>query len=220
MGVNFLVILLTSFIFATYATQGMALGMAHERVGPVYEIAEDDLLKEILQRLTRLEEEGKIKEYEEEFKRSVLSSVDNPKGILLPRATVNQTHYFDPSIETPNDILLVDGSVLHPAGTLVNPLTIRGLSKKYIFIDANDQEQVDFAYEIYKESGWRDRVVLTNGSFKDVSNKWGKPVYFDQLGVPGQQKETLVSIFGINSLPSVVYQEGLLLRVDAVVINN
>jgi conjugal transfer pilus assembly protein TraW len=184
-------------------------------IGNVYEIKESSLLDDIMDRLKYLEDTGESEVLRKEFTNNVINSIDNPRGVFIPTSNEKTVHYFDPTFVLNEDILLPDNTVLHKAGTVFNPLSVVSLTKNYIFFDANDELQKAFAYKMYEASGWRDKVVIVNGSFRDVSNEWDRRVFFDQQGVPGQQKETLVRKFGIRALPSIVYQEGMLLKVES-----
>ncbi len=192
--------------------------LAMEKIGPVYEIVEPSLLKEILDKLQQLEGSGELAALQKKMQDDAKRTIERPAGVLLPRAEKYEFHLFDPSITLDEDMYLPDGRLLHKAGTRLNPLNVARLSKRYIFIDGDDPEQVEFAHDLYRDSGWRDRVVLVKGSLKDIYAKWNRPVYFDQLGIAGQGKTTLVNTFGVKSLPSVVSQQGLYLKVESIVI--
>lgn len=188
-------------------------------IGPVYEIKEVSLLDLIMNRLHDMQNSGELQSMQDEWKRKSINAIKNPVGVNLPNAKEFVTHYYDPSIVVQQDIHLPDGSLLHKAGTEVNPLSIKSLSKRYIFINGTDSTQLAFAKRLFEDSGWRDKVVLVKGSYADVIKEWGKSVYFDQRGFgPGGvgKRETLVQRFQISALPSVLYQENKLLRIDAI----
>lgn len=211
-------------VVASLFTKDARAAIQEKPIGTVYEINEVSLLQVIMNRLHHLKDTGEMDQMQEEFKNRVLNTIQNPPGVTLPRATELVSRYFDPSITFNQDVLLPDGQVLHPAGTSINPLKIRSLTKRLIFIDQRDQDQVGWAYQKYQESLWRDKVILVAGSYVELTKQWKKPVYFDQLGVgasaqdmPGEiKRETMVKRFGISSLPAIVYQEGMYLRIDEV----
>lgn len=201
-----------------YASSAFS-GMVDQPIGTIYPIKEESLLKVIMSRLSNMQKTGEIKKMQDEWKKTAINTINHPDGVDLPTTTIFKTHYYDPSIVLQHDVILPNGETLYKKGTKVNPLSIRGLSKRYIFIDGSDPEQVEFAKSLYEKSGWRDRVVLVKGSYMDLMKTWKHRVYFDQLGtsgIGGHQKETLVDTFQISAVPSVLFQNGLYLQIDAV----
>ncbi|MCH9742153.1 MAG: type-F conjugative transfer system protein TraW [Proteobacteria bacterium] len=188
-----------------------------EVIGNIYQIQEVSLIDTILNKLTNMEKSGELAKKQEEMKEIAIDRIEHPMGVDLPRAFEDNKHYFDPSIVVTKDIYLPDGRLLHAAGTKVNPLTIKTFTKRIVFIDATDEDQLAWAKKQYEKSGWRDKIILVKGSYMDVMKKWNKRVYFDQIAsMDGGKRETLVEKFGIKALPSVVYQEGDKLRIDEV----
>lgn len=187
-------------------------------IGTTYPVAEKSLLEEIMGKLKAMEASGEIAARQEDMKKIAIESINNPKGTRIKATKDAQTHYFDPSIRVDKDIMLPDGRVLHKAGTVVNPLTIKSFSKRMIFIDGKDPKQVAWGKKQFESSGWRDKLILVDGSYMDIMRDLkGKQVYFDQVkGMGGAERETLAKKFGIKSVPSVVYQQGNLLRIDAI----
>lgn len=217
---------LTLFMYFVMSGSAEASGIAKEPIGTVYEVQENDLLEVIMAKLQHMEATGQMAEMEAEFKENVMRTIKTPPGVDLPRALKTKTKHYDPSFTVKESIFLPDGRLLHPAGTVINPLTVRSMTKRMIFIDQRDAEQVAWAKKKYEESGWRDKVILVNGSYQDLMKEWKKPVYYDQLGVgqaskeiPGMAtRETMVRKFNIESLPAIIYQTGITLRIDEVAI--
>ena len=190
-----------------------------EVIGTVYEIIEPSPLVLIETKINDMEQSGEYDRLKKEYVEKTKQAIYHPKGINLPRALVSKYHYYDPSIVVQQDMYLPTGQLMHKKGTRINPLEFRPLTKRYIFIDQTDEEQVEWAYRAYKNSGWRDKVVLVKGSFVDLYKRWKKTVYFDQLVLPGGgQAKTLVSTFGVEALPTIVSQEKNFLKVEVVVI--
>ncbi|MCI4411710.1 MAG: hypothetical protein JHC38_08565, partial [Thiotrichales bacterium] len=180
-----------------------------ETIGTIYPIKEQSLLEAILSKLNGMEKSGELAKRQDDMKRIALERIEHPRGQTIPKATKSATHYYDPSIVVTQDMYLPSGQLMHAAGTKVNPLAIKSFSKRMIFIDATDKSQVAWAKKQYEQSGWRDKVILVNGSYMDVMKDWGHRVYFDQVtGMDGGHRETLVMKFGIKAVPSLVYQEG------------
>lgn len=194
-------------ILAFASTLSLNLSANIEVIGSTYEIEETSLLDSIMSKLKEKEANGEIEKYQEEMKRKSIANIENPKGINLPTAGEDSIRFFDPSVTLKDDITLEDGTVMHRKGTVVNPLAIRPLTKELIFIDGSVIEQVEYALEKLKESGGRSKIILTKGSFGDLTRKYKVRFYFDQQSKAGERgRITLVEEFGIKNLPSVVLQ--------------
>jgi conjugal transfer pilus assembly protein TraW len=180
-----------------------------DKIGTVYQIKEQSMLEYIMNKLKEKEANGEIDKLQDEFKKQVIHSLHNPVGVSLPKATVTNERIYDTTVTINQDIPLPDGGVLYKAGTKFNPLLIKGLSKKIIFIDGNDKAQVEFAVKEHKKSGYQDKIVLVSGSYLDLMKEYKVRFFFDQTksGNGDGQRITLVKKFGIKSLPSVVYQK-------------
>jgi conjugal transfer pilus assembly protein TraW len=97
------------------------------------------------------------------------------------------------------------GNVVVAAGTVINPLAIKPLTKKVYFIDAKDARQLQW---VKKGIAANDKVILLGGSIFKASEVLQRHVYMDINGLYGRMK--------IRSLPSVVSQEGVKLKVEEV----
>lgn len=175
-------------------------------VGPVYPIAEQDMLQTIEQRLTALEESGELTRLEEDAKARYQAYVERPEGVQLPRATKNRTYYVDPSLTVPYDIKDHEGRIIHPAGTTINPLDYMTLSKQLLFFDGDDPVQVEWARSIIDSDPQRVKPILTNGPVLALIRDWQLHLYFDQKGM-------LIQRFRIQKLPATVDQAGQQLKV-------
>lgn len=175
-------------------------------VGPVYPIAEQDMLETIEQRLTALEESGELARIEDDAKARYQAYVERPEGVRLPRATQNRTYYADPSLIVPYDIKDHEGRIIHSAGTTVNPLDYMTLSKQLLFFDGDDPGQVEWARAMVGSDPVHIKPILTNGPVLALMKEWQVRLYFDQRG-------QLVERFGIQRVPAMVSQEEKRLKV-------
>lgn len=175
-------------------------------VGPVYPIAEQDMLLTIEERLTSLEESGELTQIEEDAKARYKNYVERPEGVHLPRAQRNRTYHVDPGITVPYDIKDHKGRIIHPAGTTVNPLDHMTLSKQMMFFDGDDPVQVEWVRSMIESDPLRIKPILTNGPVLELMKEWQLRLYVDQRG-------QLVEHFAIQALPAVVSQEGKRLKV-------
>lgn len=174
--------------------------------GPVYPIAEQDMLAAIDQRLKSLKESGELARIEEDAKARYNAYSERPEGITLPRADKDRTYYVDPSVTVPYDIKDNQGRILYPAGTTVNPLEHTTLSKQLLFFDGDDPIQVEWARSIIERETVRIKLILVNGPIMTLMNDWRTRLYFDQHG-------ELVKQLGIRAVPVIISQEGPRLKV-------
>jgi conjugal transfer pilus assembly protein TraW len=177
-------------------------------IGKTFQIEEVSLLDEIMNRLKEQEANGEFKKLQERMKNKAIANIENPRGRDYQFASESRIRYFDPSIVTNENIYLPDGQLLHLKGTRVNPLAIRPLTKKFIFIDGRSDEQVEWAVKTHKDSGYRDKIILTNGAFGELTRKHKIRFYFDQnVSNNSLNRKTLASEFGVEKLPTIVHQK-------------
>ncbi len=177
-------------------------------VGPVYEVAEPDLLATLEQRAREAMESGRWEALMARTRERARAYVRRPPGRKLARAARGRSWLLDPTIEVPYDVRDAEGRLLFPAGTRVNPLDHIRLSSRLVFLDGDDPEQVAWAERLLAEPHLT-KPVLVSGSPTALMERWGRPVYFDQHG-------WLVSQFQIEALPAVVRQEGRALRIEEI----
>jgi conjugal transfer pilus assembly protein TraW len=181
------------------------------RVGPVYPIAEQDMLDVIKAKLAAKKKSGELAKIEKEAIERSKASMENPRSLDIPRTFKARTHFFDPSITVTTDIKTPDGQLIAAAGTQFNPLDMVNWAQKMLFFDASDEAQVAYAKAIMKTHDGQIKPVLTGGSYMALMRSWKELVYFDQGAI-------LTKKFGITQVPALVAQEGKRLRIDEVVI--
>jgi conjugal transfer pilus assembly protein TraW len=180
------------------------------KIGPIYPIAERNLLDHIMSRLREKERSGELLKYEQLAKERARQSINNPKPVAGLRSVfVARTYYFDPTFVLDRNVVDERGNVLFPAGTRKNPLEVVGLSKHLLFFDARDARQITRARELIEVYQGRVKPILVGGSYIDLMKAWKLPVFYDQEGV-------LVRKLGITAVPAIVSQEGQRLRIDEV----
>ncbi len=200
-------------LVALCACSSLALAENLGVVGPVYPIAEQDMLATIQERLQSLKETGELARIEEEAQDRYRAYVSNPPGVELPRAIEPRTYYHDPSITVPYPIQDHQGNVIHPAGATVNPLEHMLLSKQILFFDGADPVQTAWARERITTGKTPVKPILTRGRVLELMQDWQTWLYVDQRG-------TLVQRFGIRALPAIVRQEGKRLRIEEILLED
>jgi conjugal transfer pilus assembly protein TraW len=177
-------------------------------IGPVYPIAEPDLLQVILGRLREAQASGKLDALQREAQARARRAIEEPDPVTtVTKTTTPRSFHFDPSLTVPYAVTDAEGTVIVAPGTTVNPLDTVSLSKRLLFIDARDAEQVRRAEAIRAAHAGKLKVILTGGSYLDLMRRWHLPVYFDQHG-------HLTDKLGIRHVPAIVTQEGQRLRID------
>ncbi len=179
--------------------------------GRVYDIEENDLLKVLQSRAQAQMDSGKWDIRVEEWRNHAKQQANRPEGIHLPRATKITSHLYDPSIIVPIDIVDTSGRLIQPAGTKANPLHYIAMTRDLVFIDGDDSDQVDWMREITKTEPDHYKVILTKGAVIELMKEFNRRFFFDQQQIYTEK-------LAIKSLPALVYQEGLFLRIDEVVI--
>jgi conjugal transfer pilus assembly protein TraW len=179
-------------------------------IGPVYPIAETDLLDLIQHRLETMKENGELQMANDEFKKNSIAYVNNPTPVSEVSHTVKpRTYSFDPTITVEKDIKDQDGNLIAKAGSRVNPLSAVTLNEALLFIDGSDHAQVDWAMKEDKTWQGRDKIILVNGPVVDLMKKYKKQFYLDQEGKLTQQLH-------ITYVPAIVQQKGFLLEISEV----
>jgi len=180
-------------------------------VGKTYEIAETDLIAHIYSELAAMRDDGRLAEQHQQMKKRAQATVARPPGRHLPRATEPRVYHYDPSVTTDYDVIDHLGNVIYRAGTTVNPLEYTTLATPIVFFDGDDAVQARWVRETLGDAPDRYVPLMTNGPVVELMQQWNVRLYFDQHGRYAEQ-------LGVTALPAVVRQEGLLLRIDEIVL--
>ncbi|KQP23392.1 type-F conjugative transfer system protein TraW [Pseudorhodoferax sp. Leaf267] len=196
--------LLLALVWAARLAAATDLGT----LGPTYPIAEPHLLQQIAQRLGALQRAGELVKLEQAARSRSTHIVRHPPPVEAVRTTTAARSFrVDPSVVLAENVLGPQGELLFAAGTRANPLDVVQLSRPLLFFDARDPRQVQQARVLQAGQPGRPKPVLTGGSYLDLMQAWGVPVYYDQRGL-------LTRRLGIAQVPALVSQEGRQLRVD------
>ena len=180
-------------------------------IGPVYPIAEQNFLEFIRNRLLEKSRSGELQRLQDEARNRAVQSVLHPSVPSQPlRAVTARTFYFDPTFVLQHNIFDESGKVIFPAGTKANPLSITPLSRRLLFFDATDAQQVKGAKSLVDQYGVGVKPILVGGSYIELMKSWKQAVYFDQHSL-------LVRKLGITHVPALVSQDGLRLRIEEMV---
>jgi len=178
------------------------------RVGPVWPVAEPNLLALIQSRLQEKQASGELARIQREFETRARRTLESPAPVAgLARTRTQRTFLFDPTVTAADTVRDPEGKVLVAAGTRVNPLDYVSLSKALIFFDARDRDQTRTALALRQRHRGRAHLIITGGSYINFMKRHDLRVYYDQQGL-------LVRRLGIRQVPALVTQEGRMLRID------
>ena len=179
-------------------------------VGSTYEIWEPDLVEVIQFRLQQMAKSGDLARKQGEYRDRVVRGIESPKTISGIKATqIPRSFHVHPAMVLAGDIRNAEGHILFAKGTQINPLDHVALTRKLVFFDGGDKQQVAFALRSMGESGKGAKPILVGGQPLKLMRSWKRPVYFDQGG-------TWVRRLGIQQVPAIVSQDGKRLRIDEV----
>ncbi|MBF0206929.1 MAG: type-F conjugative transfer system protein TraW [Oligoflexia bacterium] len=180
-------------------------------IGKTYQIEEEDLVVVMQRKIMEKQKSGELEKEMMAFKDRSEKLIRRPLGIKMNRAKEYKIKSITILYKLSEDISDASGKILYKAGTEVNPLKIKKLSKALCFFDGDDQKQVEWVNKTCAENKL-NKLIMTSGDFLDLSNKYQRRFYFDQRGA-------LVARLGIESLPAVVRQQGEMLYVEEFPIN-
>ena len=172
--------------------------------GAVYPVKEKSALELIQQRLANMQASGEIDMRQQQLKSQALNTIEKPKPVSgLIKTKQARTFEKDISVSMPEDIRDHNGKIIHKSGTLVNPLSNKLLATKkvLIFLDGDDNEQVEWALKEHQKRRGLAKLVLVNGKPLELMRAFDTPFYFDQTG-------RLARYFGFQQIPAMVYQKG------------
>lgn len=170
--------------------------------GHIYQIEEPDLLEYIYSTLGDMQSSGELSNLQEQWKRDFKKKVMRPKpveGVVV--TSEEKVFYFDPTIEVMDDIRDHRGALIHKAGTRLNPLNYVHLGQMLVFIDGDDEKQVEWALKIIPSEHEPKKIILVKGSPIELMRSTKVRIYFDQQGY-------LLRQLGITQVPAIAVQEG------------
>jgi len=167
------------------------------KYGHSFEIEEPDMLSVIESKLKAHQESGVLETVQDNHRERVKRQIKRPNKVAgITKATKNSVRSFDPTIELEEDIVGPENKVLYVKGTKINPLDYQAFDESMLFIDGDDQAQLDFA------NGYRhpNTIIFVNGEpgLKEINGE-ERFYYFDQWGALSHR-------FGIKEVPSVISQ--------------
>lgn len=173
--------------------------------GATYPIEEEDLIEYIQNKIHSLDDQA-ISAIQTKVCGLYKDRFQRPKPIeWLARAAKHESHYFDPTIITKEDIKDEKGKVIILKGTCYNPLEHISLSQDLLFFDGDQAEHIKWAKSFGSQTKW----VLINGNPLELEEQEKRPIFFDQYGLLSKK-------LSIKAVPARITQEGKLLKIELV----
>ena len=193
-------------LFASGPIYAIDLG----NVGPAYPITEPDFLVEVKSIVKRKVDNGEWKAIEQSLRRDTIQSLEHPLPVgAFTVAQENNVRYFDPTTTLQRDILDLEGQVMCPAGTKVNPLDVVTVGSALFFFDADDPKQVAVLEQTQTRLHGQVKPVAVAGSYLALSRKLDQTIYFDQAA-------SYTTKLGIDVVPTLVSQDGNQLKIEEI----
>ncbi|WP_192484668.1 MULTISPECIES: hypothetical protein [Cysteiniphilum] len=186
--------------------------------GETFSITETNLLDLIQKRLLAMEASGELAQWEHDVKERVKQSMLRPSGYHLMTTSTPDTFYHVPLLVLQADVTDIDGKLLYPKGTTVNPLDTRTypdhLKPLYqkqqpfydttlIMINGDDADQLRWtkaAVDVLKQQNKNVKVILINGNVHESSKLLGLNVRFDY-------GRFISNSLKLKAVPSVITQD-------------
>jgi len=224
----FIIFIFTLLLHLTLARKAQAIDLGVW--GESSPIAEEDFETHIVKQLETLGED-KLRKHQEQIKDKIVANIKRPRAVKgVSKATTNISRFYDPSFTLQENIYNEKQQLLYPVGTKINPLEKKSFDEIWIFIDGDDELQVNFAkayqedqQQIYNGKKTKDQNTKENkaktenlGSIErtEKNTKIKKIILLN--GAPGAQKDgsffffdqagSISSKLDINKVPSVVKQ--------------
>lgn len=175
--------------------------------GEVFEIAEKDLIGVIMQKLEVLQANGQLEAHQQQIQVRVKNSIERPKPVKdIVHTKTPRAYTFDPSITLNQDLKDHQGKVFYTKGMVVNPLTIRPMTKPLLLIDGDSQDHLTWAFKILKIYPLA-KLIFVKGAPLKIMKEIGLTIYFDQQGI-------ICKRFGIKQVPALIRQKDDLLLIQ------
>lgn len=168
--------------------------------GEIFEIQEMDLLEQILFKLRALQENGQLEREKEKVVRRVRDMISHPMKVEgIKHAQKTREYKFDPTITVTRDLYNHRKLIFANKGEKFNPLDKLSLTKPLLFIDGEEEKQIQWALRKVEANG-RSKIILINGYPLKLQERLQRDIFFDQQGV-------LTKKLGIRNVPAIVFQK-------------
>jgi conjugal transfer pilus assembly protein TraW len=174
-----------------------------------YSIAEPDMIEWIKSRANTMIKNGEWQQIQNKAISNTKNQILNPPSVIgISDAEITKTWYYKPLIQLKHDLTDTHGHIIAKAG-LYNALRYKPFDTQLLFIDGNNQNQVNWAINHFKNDGVKTKIVLTKGSFINLDKQFKIWFYYDQNGKYTQKLK-------IKHVPAIVIQDGEQLKISEI----
>jgi conjugal transfer pilus assembly protein TraW len=191
---------------------GVLIGMQEAQAkdfgiqGHSFTITEEDFLEVINAKLKAVDWD----KFNQKIQDKTKDYVETPTAIKnITKAKESKEYFYDPTYVLDQDIYDYIGKLIHAKGTKVNPLEFSSLREDLIFIDGDDEAQIKFVLQQYRQKQEKLKIILVKGSPLKLQRKTKIWIYFDQGGV-------LTTKLNIKEIPAMVEQDELRLKINII----
>lgn len=178
-------------------------------VGKTYQINEPDMIEWIKSKAAAMVKSGEWQKIQNKAISDAREQINHPKPINgISDAATTRSWFYTPIVTLKDNLTDGKGRIVAKAGQY-NALRYKPFDTQLIFINGNNQKQVDWALAKNAESGTKTKIVLTQGSFLDLDKKYRVWFYYDQNGKYTQK-------LNIKHVPAIVTQAGDQLKITEV----
>ena len=178
-------------------------------VGKTYPIAEPDMIEWIKAKANAMMQSGEWQQIQKQAIAKTKAQINNPIPVSgISDAVETRTWFYTPVVTVKEDLTDGRGHIVAKAGKY-NALRYKPFDVQLLFINGNNQKQVDWALTKNTESGIKSKIVLTQGSFMNLDKKYKVWFYYDQNG---KYTEKL----NIKHVPAMVTQAGEQLQITEI----
>jgi len=191
--------LISTLWIVTCTTQALAAHTRLESVGKTYPIVEQNITKELQQKVAKIDIEALFNSHNRY----------QPANLHpLPRTSSDRRFTVDLSYTLDHDIKDSRGNLLYPQGFTFNPLQYAGLSGGLVVIDGGDPEQVKWFQASPYFQNHRAILLLSGGYAATLKQELQRPVYYLTHDIAARLQ--------LKAVPSVVVEQGNTLTVREV----
>lgn len=175
----------------------------HGQRGPIYKIAEPDMIEEIQRRAANVD-------WDKQKSIAIANFWKNQDDFNLRPAEKNRIRKIDMTIVSSQDIFHPDGRLIIKKGNKINPQAMMPMRHAYIVFDATSPKQVAIAKQAGDEILRKGKPVIYLFSKIDKQRGWD---HYNKTGdyINGplyKLNQSIVDRFKLEALPTIIEGEG------------
>lgn len=201
-------ILICFFIFFNFSNLLFAKDLGVR--GPVYEIAEENLLLVIQRKFQEMQQNDQWAKIQQSIQDKAAEQIKAPEAVKgLTSAKQSRRWSYDPTWTLSQPIYDLKGRLIAKEGQKINPLDFIPLTEILVFIDATIEKEIQYLERMLFSEEKEVKVIFVNGSVADCVKRLNSPIYFDQKG-------QITTRWGIKHTPAIVRQQGKVLALEEI----